>query len=84
MTPVKTKRTDLLARIAEALTGEPLPRRQSTNVIDRRNEPKGPQMAMPGRRPKTVTLSATERAELISTFRKHASDQHKRVWGTDQ
>lgn len=78
---MKLTRNDLVSRIAEALTGEALPRRQSTNVIDRRGEPKGPKMEMPGRRPKRVVLSAKQRAELINTFRQSASDQHKRFWG---
>lgn len=73
-----------MAKIAEALTGEALPRRQSTNVIDRRNEPKGPKMAMPGRRAKHLTLTAKEQADLISRFRKRASEHHQRVWGSNQ
>lgn len=78
---MKLTRNDLVSRIAEALTGEALPRRQSTNVIDRRSEPKGPKMEMPGRRPKRVVLSAKQRAKLTRNFLSSASDQHKRVWG---
>jgi len=78
---VTRTRNDLISKIAEVLTGEALPRRQSENVIDRRGEPKGPKMAMPGRRPKNITLSAKEQAELIDTLHKRQSDQHRRVWG---
>lgn len=81
---MKLTRSDWFARIAEALTGEALPRRQSDNVIDRRGEPKGPKMAMPGRRPKNVTLSAKQRAELIRNLRSDVSDQHRRLWGTTE
>lgn len=79
---MKTTRSDWMAKIAQALTGEALPRRQSENVIDRRGEPKGPKMAMPGRRPKHVTLSAQEQTELIGRLRKRASEHHQRVWGS--
>lgn len=81
---MKRTRSDWMAKIAEALTGEPLQRRQSENVIDRRSEPKGPKMAMPGRRNKHVTLTAQEQADLIGRFRKRASEHHKRVWGSNQ
>ena len=40
---VTRTRNDLVSKIAEVLTGEALPRRQSTNVIDRRGEAKGDQ-----------------------------------------
>lgn len=77
---MKLTRNDLVSKIAEALTGEALPRRQSTNVIDRRGEPK---KKLPPYNPprRNVTMTAKQQAEFIANLRKRHSDQHQRVWG---
>lgn len=78
---VSRTRSDLVSKIVEALTGEALPRRQSTNVEDRRGEPK-PKNLKPFDGPRrNATMSAADQARFVDKFRKRASDQHKRAWG---
>jgi methionine synthase II (cobalamin-independent) len=78
---MKTKRTDLISRIAEALTGEALPRRQSTNV-EVRGKSTGPITYAKDQ----SRLSASDVDEETSQMNyKNAlwrlSSQHRRIWG---
>jgi len=79
---MKTKRTDLISRIAEALTGEALPRRQSTNVRDLRglHNPVASKVTKDQSR-----LKAAEKPKANPEEYRQAlgmlSRQHLRIWG---
>jgi hypothetical protein len=78
---MKTKRTDLISRIAEALTGEALPRRQSTNV-EVRGRSSGP--IAYAKDQSRLTSSPVDEETSQMNYKNalwRLSSQHRRVWG---
>ena len=79
---VKTKRTDFVSRIVEALTGEALPRRQSTNV-EIRGKSTGPISYAKDQSRLTSAAPIDEDTSKLryDNLRWRLSSQHKRTWG---
>ncbi len=79
---MKTKRSDFVSRIVEALTGEALPRRQSTNVRDLRglHNPVASKVTKDQARLKAAEKPKANPEEYRKA-RAALSRQHQRIWG---